>query len=125
MSCRQRQTFIIGSLRYHDGDRDENFALKRELTTLQDSEPFRLATSRPLGERSEPFLAVKRPTASDEVARGRPSSRTIWNPTKDFWKVYEPFWSWIPNDNVQVQKEKENFVVSQLGHVEIEVGILT
>ena len=31
----------------------------------------RLATSRPLGERSEPFLAVKRPTASDEVARGR------------------------------------------------------
>ena len=31
----------------------------------------RLATSRPLGERSEPFLAAKRPTASDEVARGR------------------------------------------------------
>ena len=26
----------------------------------------RLATSRPLGERSEPFLAAKRPTASDE-----------------------------------------------------------
>ena len=34
-------------------------------------EMFRLATSRPLGERSEPFLAAKRPTASDEVARGR------------------------------------------------------
>ena len=32
---------------------------------------IRLATSRPLGERSEPFLAAKRPTASDEVARGR------------------------------------------------------
>ena len=31
----------------------------------------RLATSRPLGERSEPCLAGKRPTASDEVARGR------------------------------------------------------
>lgn len=31
----------------------------------------RLATSRPLGERSEPFLTAKRPTASDEVARGR------------------------------------------------------
>lgn len=31
----------------------------------------RLATSRPLGEWSEPFLAAKRPTASDEVARGR------------------------------------------------------
>ena len=28
----------------------------------------RLATSRPLGERSEPFSAAKRPTASDEVA---------------------------------------------------------
>ena len=39
----------------------------------------RLAISRPLGERSEPCLASKRPTASDEVARG---------PTKDFWKVY-------------------------------------
>ena len=31
----------------------------------------RLPTSRPLGERSEPLLAAKRPTASDEVARGR------------------------------------------------------
>ena len=31
---------------------------------------LRLATSRPLGERSEPCLAAKRPTASDEVARG-------------------------------------------------------
>ena len=31
----------------------------------------RLATSRPLGEWSELFLASKRPTASDEVARGR------------------------------------------------------
>ena len=34
---------------------------------------YRLATSRPLGEQSEAFLAAKRPTASDEfeVARGR------------------------------------------------------
>ena len=31
----------------------------------------RFATSRPLGEQSEPCLAAKRPTASDEVARGR------------------------------------------------------
>ena len=31
----------------------------------------RLATNRPLGEQSEPCLAAKRPTASDEVARGR------------------------------------------------------
>ena len=31
----------------------------------------RLATSRPLGERGEPCLAAKWPTASDEVARGR------------------------------------------------------
>ena len=31
----------------------------------------RLATSRPLVDRIEPFLAVKRPTVSDEVARGR------------------------------------------------------
>ena len=36
-----------------------------EFTTVS-----RLATSRPLGERSEPCLAAKRPTASDEVARG-------------------------------------------------------
>ena len=31
------------------------------------TKPCRLATSRPLGERSEPFLAAKRPTAIDEV----------------------------------------------------------
>ena len=31
---------------------------------------LRLATSRPLRERSEPCLAAKRPTTSDEVARG-------------------------------------------------------
>ena len=31
---------------------------------------LRLTTSRPLGERSDPCLAAKRPTASDEVARG-------------------------------------------------------
>ena len=31
----------------------------------------RFATSRPLGEQSEPCLAAKRPTESDEVARGR------------------------------------------------------
>ena len=46
----------------------------------------RLATSRPLGERSEPCLAAKWPTVSDEVARDRPSSRAIWNPTKDFFE---------------------------------------
>ena len=33
--------------------------------------PIRLATSRPLGEWSEHCLAAKRPTVSDEVARGR------------------------------------------------------
>ena len=33
--------------------------------------PCRLATSRPLGEQSEPCLAAKLPTASHEVARGR------------------------------------------------------
>ena len=32
---------------------------------------FRLATSRPLGEWSESCLAAMRPTASDEVTRGR------------------------------------------------------
>ena len=53
---------------------------------------IRLATSRPLGERSEPFLAAKRPTASDEVARGAsyeiPAKfvRAIRNPTKDFFE---------------------------------------
>ena len=34
------------------------------------SKKRRLATSRPLGERSEPCLAAKRPTASDEGVRG-------------------------------------------------------
>ena len=34
-------------------------------------ENVRLATSRPLGERSGPSFAAKRPTASDEVAKGR------------------------------------------------------
>ena len=41
------------------------------LEELQGLEEDRLATSRPLGERSEPCLAAKRPTASVEVARGR------------------------------------------------------
>ena len=45
---------------------------------------IRLDTSRPLGKRSEPFLAAKRPTASDEVVRGL--VRAIWNPTKDFYE---------------------------------------
>ena len=36
------------------------------------------------------FLAAKRPTASDEVARGRPSSRAIWNPSKDFFGSLTP-----------------------------------
>ena len=42
----------------------------------------RLAKSRPLGERSEPFLAAKRPTASDEVDEGL------------FWKsrLYHELW---------------------------------
>ena len=47
-----------------------------------------LATGRPLGERSEPFLAAKRPTASDEVARGRPVPYEIRRRT--FLKVYWP-----------------------------------
>ena len=47
---------------------------------------IRLATSRPLGERSEPCLAAKRPTASDEVARGRPAPHEIRRRT--FLKVY-------------------------------------
>ena len=41
------------------------------LEELQGLDEDRLATSRPLGERSEPCLAAKRPTASVEVARGR------------------------------------------------------
>ena len=41
---------------------------------------IRLATSRPLGERSEPFLAAERPTASDEV-----------DPMKDFFESL-PVW---------------------------------
>ena len=45
----------------------------------------RLATSRPLGERSEPLLATKRPTASDEVARG-PAPYEIRR--RAFLKVY-------------------------------------
>ena len=44
----------------------------------------RLATSRPLGERSEPCLAAKWPTASDEVARGRP--RHMKSDEGLFWK---------------------------------------
>ena len=50
----------------------------------------RLATSRPLGERSEPCLAAKRPTASDEVARG-PAPYEIRRRT--FLKVYFQFGS--------------------------------
>ena len=50
----------------------------------------RLATSWPLGERREAFLAAKRPTVSDEVARGHMKSReVIWNPTKDFFESLE------------------------------------
>ena len=66
------------SLRYHDGDGGENFALKRELKSFQSLKT--LQPSDPSGVEST-------------------------------------------NDNVQVQKEKENFVVSQSSHV--EVGILT
>ena len=35
------------------------------------SQSIRLATSRPLGEQSEPCLAAKRPIVSDEVTRGQ------------------------------------------------------
>ena len=35
------------------------------------SQSIRLAISRPLGKWSEPCLATKRPTVSDEVTRGR------------------------------------------------------
>ena len=48
---------------------------------------YRLATSRPLGERSEPFLAAKLPSASDEVARDRPAPYEIRRRT--FLKVYD------------------------------------
>ena len=41
--------------------------LRARSVALGFSNERRLATSRPLGERSEPFLAVKRPTASDEA----------------------------------------------------------
>ena len=47
----------------------------------------RLATSGPLGERSKPYLAAKRPNASGEVARGlRPAPYEIRRRT--FLKVY-------------------------------------
>ena len=48
-----------------------NVCINDLVVTGLDTLPLRLATSRPLGERSEPCLAAKRPTASDEVARGR------------------------------------------------------
>ena len=42
--------------------------------TFNDKSSSRLATSRPLGERSEPCLAAKRPSAGDEVAIGHMKS---------------------------------------------------
>ena len=42
--------------------------------TFNDKSSSSLATSRPLGERSEPCLAEKRPSAGDEVARGHMKS---------------------------------------------------
>ena len=42
-----------------------------EFESLFNTQFYRLATSRPLGKRSEPCLAAKRATASDEVARSR------------------------------------------------------
>ena len=48
-----------------------NVCINGLVVTGLDTLPLRLATSRPLGERGEPCLAAKRPTASDEVARGR------------------------------------------------------
>ena len=46
---------------------------------------IRLGTSRPLGERSEPFLATKRPTER----RSRERSRAILNQSDEglVWKV--------------------------------------
>ena len=50
----------------------------------------RLATSRPLGEQSEPMLAIKRPIRREAVDRElrtrERSSRAIWNSTKDFFE---------------------------------------
>ena len=42
--------------------------------TFSDKSSSSLATSRPLGEQSEPCLAAIRPTAGDEVARGHMKS---------------------------------------------------
>ena len=56
---------------------------------LYHRQTIRLATSRPLGERSEPLLAAKRPTASEEglfwKSRG-PSELFLWDdPDQDQW----------------------------------------
>ena len=45
-------------------------------------EMFRLAPSRPLGERSEPCLAAKRPTASDDVKSDEELLESLIRPSK-------------------------------------------
>ena len=47
----------------------------------------RLATSRPLGERSDPFLAAKRPTASDEVPRHMKSGEGLFSKSSGRAKI--------------------------------------
>ena len=59
--------------------------MTRLLENTCDCSGARLATSRPLGERSEPFLAAKRPTPSDEVARG--SARHMKSDEGLFWSL--------------------------------------
>ena len=53
----------------------------------------RLATSWPLGERSEAFLAAKRPTVSDEVARGHMKSDEglFWKSREECDKICFPW----------------------------------
>ena len=45
---------------------------------------YRLVTSRPLGERNEPFLAAKRPTTSDEVPRHMKSDEGLFSKSTNF-----------------------------------------
>ena len=67
----------------HIATKQGSCAVRHQKST-KDKSGDRLATSRPLGERSEPFLAAKRPTASYEVARGR--ARHMKSDEGLFWK---------------------------------------
>ena len=69
---------------YYNDIKDEILKILQSRKVRRTRSP-RLATSRPLGERSELCLAAKRPTASDEVARG-PAPHEIRRRT--FLKVY-------------------------------------